>query len=502
MKYYTTFILCFVLPIIFCDELGGIKAGINDKFISNLIRHFEPEIRKTLERVSIPNGEKLTNGVISIPNFNMNMINLEILNNGIVHIRIQNCIPHVTGTYHYKIVIKYKKKFTAKLKNFVLDANIRIKSRPVSGGGYGPDIEFISGPDMNFKLDISLKGFLGGLLSWIVNTFQKFFKPSIIKEANSSIRGFLHNFLNKLEPKIRLYKNYWLDFTFVTPIKTQNRFLELNSYGLFYSDKNRSTQNRNRIPLTPMPSINTLEKNLKLYVSEYSINNAIYTLLSDSNNVLPVKIKTNMLEMAFPGIVDKYGEKQATIILSGSPNSRIKIVNQNLEAEVSGTFGLKIDGIQNEVFKCALDISLKGNVKIKEGPKLSGEIKEFKPKITKTFVNQVSNKIMENGISSIQSNIIPILNGFIEDSLEIKFPTVMGISFTNISLELKNKYIVINYDITRNKAQQGGNNTQNGGNTIIQHGAIIKNCDKVCKNKKSRFDRLMCIKCISLLSKS
>ena len=487
MKYYITFILCFLLPIIFCDELGGIKAGINDKFISNLIRHFEPEIRKVLERVSIPNGKKLTNGVLRIPNFNMNMINLEILNNGIVHIRIQNCIPHVTGTVHYQVIFKFKKEFTAKLKNFVLDANIRIKSRPVSGGGYGPDIEFISGPDMNFKLDISLKGFGGKILSWFINTFQ-LFKKSIIKEANSSIRGFLHNFLNKLEPKIRLYKNYWLDFTFVTPIKTQNRILELNSYGLFYSDKNRSTQNRNRLLLTPMPSINTLEKNLKLYVSEYSINNAIYTLLSDSNNVLPVKIKTNMLEMAFPGIVGKYGEKQATIILSGSPNSKIKIVNQNLEAEVSGTFGLKIDGIQNEVFKCALDISLKGYVKIKEGPKLSGEIKEFNAKITKTFVNQVSNKIMETGISSIESTIIPILNGFIEDSLEIKFPTVMGISFNNISLELKNKYIVINYDITRNKAQQGGNNTQNGGNKITDF------CNERCKNIKSLTCKLICRK--------
>ena len=487
MKYYTTFILCFLLPIIFCDELGGIKAGINDKFISNLIRDFEPELRKVFERISIPNAGKLTNGVISIPNFDMNMVKLVILNNGIVHIRIENCTPYVTASFN-------KRKLTAKFKNFVLNANIRIKSRPVSGGGYGPDIEFISGPNMNFKLDISLKGFGGKIMSWFINTFQMF-KSSIIKEARSSISGFLHNFLNKLEPKIRLYKNYWLDFTFVTPIKTQNRILELNSYGLFYSDKNRSTQNRNRLPLTPMPSINALEKNLKLYVSEYSINNAIYTLLSDSNNVLPVKIKTNMLEMAFPGIVGKYGEKQATIILSGSPNSKIKIVNQNLEAEVSGTFGLKIDGIQNEVFKCALDISLKGYVKIKEGPKLSGEIKEFKPKITKTFVNQVSNKIIETGISSIESTIIPILNGFIEDSLEIKFPTVMGISFTKISLELKNKYIVINYDITRDK-QQDGNKPP------IQYGAIIKNCDKVCKNKKSRFDRLMCIKCISLLSKS
>ena len=234
-----------------------------------------------------------------------------------------------------------------------------------------------------------------------------------------------------------------------------------------------------------MPSINNLEKNLKLYVSEYSINNAIYTLLSDSNNVFSFKININMLDMVFPGIADKYGEKQVTIILSGSPESKIQITNQNLNAHVSGTFGLKIDGIQNEVFKCNLDLTLKGKAKITEGPKLSGEIKELNPKITKILLNKVSDKIIEDGISSIQSNFLPILNTFIENSLEFQFPTVMGITFTNINLELKDKYIVINYDITRNKVQQNG--TSN-------------NCEEKCKNIKLHFSRIMCMqKCKTLL---
>ena len=446
MKYYITFILCFLLPIIFCDEPGGIKVGINDKFISNLMRNFEPELRKVFERVSIPNSDKLKNAIFGIRNFNMNMIKLVILNDGIVHVRIENCTPYVKGT----IKLLGQRQFEAKLYNFALDAKVRIKSRPVSGGGYGPDIDFISGPDMSFKLDISLSGFLGGLISFFIDMFQKFIKPSIIKEVKFNARNYLKNFLNKFETKIRLYKDYWLDFTLVSPIKTPNRFLELNSYGFFYSDKNRSTQNRNKYSLTPMPSINNLEKNLKLYVSEYSLNNAIYTLLSDSNNVLNIKVNTNMLDIVFPGIADKYGERQATVILSGSPESRIKIPNQNIYAEASGTFGLKIDGIQDEVFKCNLDLTLKANVKITEGPKLSGKIEELNPKIKNIILNKVSDRIMEDGISSIQSNILPILNSFIEDSFEFKFPTVMGISFTNINLELKDKYIVINYDITRN----------------------------------------------------
>ena len=65
-------------------------------------------------------------------------------------------------TYHYKIIfIKGHRDFETKLKNLVRDAKVRIKSRPVSGGGFGPDIDFISGPDINFKVDISVKGFLG-----------------------------------------------------------------------------------------------------------------------------------------------------------------------------------------------------------------------------------------------------------------------------------------------------------------------------------------------------
>ena len=72
-----------------------------------------------------------------------------------------------------KLFLNIKKILQLNYKNFVLDANIRIKSRPVSCGGYGPDIDFISGPDMDFKLDVSVKGFFGGIIGWFVNTFQK-----------------------------------------------------------------------------------------------------------------------------------------------------------------------------------------------------------------------------------------------------------------------------------------------------------------------------------------
>ena len=493
MKYYTAFVLCFLLPIIFCDELGGVKVAINEKFISNLIRNFEPDLKKVLDKIPIPDGGGLEDGEFGVPNFNLNMIKLEFLNNGILHLRIQNCTPYFSGSYHYKIlwVINSHNNFNAKFNDFVLDARIRIKSRHVSGGGYGPDIEFISGPDISFDLDVSCDGFLHGVISWVINKCQGLIKPFILPKIKSKAIDSLKDVLKKLETKVNLGNNYWLDFTLVSPIKTQNGFLELNSYAFFYNEKNALTKNRNKYPLTLLPSINTLGKNLQLYVSEYSINNAIYTLLSDSNKVIPIKVNTKILNTMLPGILDKYGEKEATIILNGSPESKIQITDQYMHVQVPGTFSVKIDGIENEVFKCTLDLSLKVNVKVADGPKLSGEIKELSGKIKTVNLNNASNSVnsvIEGGFALIQSTIIPVLNLFIQKNIEIKFPTVMGISFTNVSLELKNKYFVVNYDITRN-------------NNTTQQGRKFPNiCDSICQNP-ANFRKPICAKCKSRLPK-
>ena len=81
-------------------------------------------------------------------------------------------------------------------------------------------------------------------------------------------------------------------------------------------------------------------------------------------------------------------------------------------------------------------------------------IEELSAKIQTVNLNIVSNSvisIIENGFSLIQSTIIPFLNNFIQNQIELKFPTVMGVSFMDVTLQLKNKYFVVNYDITRNK---------------------------------------------------
>ena len=495
MKYNTTFILCFLLPIIFCYDLGGVKVAINEKFISNVIRDFEPDIRKVLEKIRIPDSGGLEDGEFGVPNFNMNMIKLEFLNNGILHLRIANCTPYFSGAYYYKILFFWShNNFNADFNDFVLDTKLRIKSKLLPGGGYGPDAEFISGPDISFDLDVSCDGFLHGVISWVINKCQNWVKPFILPKIRDKARDSLKGVLNKFITKANLGNNYWLDFTLVSSIKTQNRFLELNSYAFFYSEKYKSTQNRNKYPLTPLPSINALGKNLQLYISEYSINSAIYTLLTDSDKVIPIKVNTKILSAMLPGILEKYGEKQATIILNGSPESKIQISEQFLHVDIPGHFAVKVEGIENEVFNCTLDLSLKVNVKVADGPKISGEIKELSAKIKNINLNTASNSVnsvIEGGLSLIQSTIIPVLNIFIKNNVELKFPSVMGITFTNVTLELKNKYFVVNYDITRDKAKQERPYNKGGKGIIINCPDICKNRPKIglCRNCISKFEK-------------
>ena len=117
-------------------------------------------------------------------------------------------------------------------------------------------------------------------------------------------------------------------------------------------------------------------------------------------------------------------------------------------------------------------------MKVADGPKISGEIKELSAKIKSINLNTASNSVnslIERGFSLIQSTIIPALNLFIKNNVELKFPSVMGITFTNVTLELKNKYFVVNYDITRDKTKQ-----ERPYNKI---GKRIINCEEFCKNR-------------------
>ena len=59
MKFYTPLFILICLPIIFSEELGGLKAAITDDFINSVLVTFEDDIKDVLNGVKIDDSEYL-----------------------------------------------------------------------------------------------------------------------------------------------------------------------------------------------------------------------------------------------------------------------------------------------------------------------------------------------------------------------------------------------------------------------------------------------------------
>ena len=260
--------------------------------------------------------------------------------------------------------------------------------------------------------------------------------------------------IRKFETKIQVGNGFWLDFTLKTPIKTKNRFLELNSIANFYSE-NPETQKKDRYPQNNLPSINLIGSQFQLYVSEYSINTAIFTFLTEKSKPLSFRVGTKILNSMLPGIVDKYGEKQATVTLIQSPNSNVKITDQYFGINVPGTLSIKVDGITNEILNCNLDLSLKVDIIVNYQNMqnyVTGNIKELSAKVKEVKVNEVSKSdisFIESGFKFIDITVIKLLNEFIKNNFLFSVPPIMGVTLINIKFIHKNGYFEVNYDIMR-----------------------------------------------------
>ena len=54
MKSFTIFLFLYSLNIFLCNEPGGVKVALNQRFIKNMIKSMESEIRKRIDSKKIP----------------------------------------------------------------------------------------------------------------------------------------------------------------------------------------------------------------------------------------------------------------------------------------------------------------------------------------------------------------------------------------------------------------------------------------------------------------
>jgi hypothetical protein len=292
------------------------------------------------------------------------------------------------------------------------------------------------------KISNKIVGSLGGNKANI--------RKNIIKNINMQIDRIMER-VSPLLKEINISPNTKLDTTLSSPINVRNQLLEINSIARLFNDKIPETKTKffPGILDASVPYVTSLDSQLQIYISEFTVNSVIYTLLVSNEREIKGKFATRKLRNILPGIVEAYGN-EAYIVLTGTSDVSLQITEENLIVKLKGALSLRSTSNQ-EFLRNEIDLILKVFVRIQNGERLTAEVDDVDCNFYNFTVNALSvplSLIYEN-IEEIRPFFIPLLNDYIINKMEYKFPTVRGIKFTQLTLEHKNHYLLINYNLVR-----------------------------------------------------
>ena len=447
MKYATLIVLCF-LPLLICD---GVRVAINEKFIDAILKNFLPEIKKFADGTSLNDSGILDRLYFKIPNFSLDKVKLVFTDSGLLNIQINGLSPELSGRATKKILfVKIRKSFTVTLKNFRFNGYLKVGYKR-ENGVLVPDIYFNSDPSINFTFRLSLghsvlQKIVAGILNGVAGIVKKFVMPTIRKQ----IKNLLEKVVSGLPKKIKIPINgidYQLDVTLSeSAINLRNKFLEINSNARLYNENIPYTKTK-YFPKVTFPYLTSMGSQLQLYISEYSVQSAIYTILTSNNQEIRKTVKSKDLAALIPD--NKFGN-EVNVVFTGTPEISLQITEPSLNINLPGTLALRTLDNQN-ILSLNLKLALKVKVSIQNGGIVSAVVDDLDININSIGINKLTEDIsgITKVIGVVKPILLPLLNDFIAKKMKITFPTVMGIRFTELSLVHKNRYLLVNFNLVR-----------------------------------------------------
>ena len=455
MKLYYPIIIFLTFQLLYCIELTGIKFEVNEEMANAALLHFYQDINRVIremeiEDIHIATGVNIRDIKVGISNFTPDKVKFTFRESGI-NINISGLKANIfVRAYISNCVIPFTKHATADINSFSLDANIRVKSKTVNGKMV-PDAEFIETPKHDIDLDVNIGGFMLGLNGLLESIAEKEIKKAINNFIENKSNDFLKKALEKIPMEICVdeSKGYCIDYSLVNPIIMKNGYLEVNSYALLYNKNKPKTQKKNRIPLTYIPNISKVGNQYQLYISEYSINSALFTLFSTENLSLSINSNTItpiLLSIILPGINEKYGNQKLKLDFEVTKEGSLEFSEDGINAKIFGQIIIKIEDSGEVIFQCDSEISTDVELFIKEGISITGKIHSLAIKVGAIPINKSSSKVLiEHNINTLIYAILPIINNFIADKIQLTLP----IFFKNIDIQHKNHYLTVNYALKK-----------------------------------------------------
>ena len=454
--YFALFFLCF-LPSLLCQtEPGGIKIALNQKLIYSALDRFFSNITKYLNDFEIPDirffrgcNAREVRGKIS--NFSKGRVKIELTPNG-VHLLLNGLQGQITTTvYSSFLIIPFHNNAKVTINELSLDATIKIISKYKDGRKL-LSAQFVGVPGYRLNYRISMDGALNKILSAVAKYFAD---KQIVKIMNEKIDGYLADAIESLQLKTQVdsKKNYWLDYSLVNDIRHKSGFMEMNVYGFFYQEGNALTKKKNLYQLSQLPIIDKMENEFQLYISEYSLNTALNTIIESNSYQKILKIddiKTEFLNILLPGIEKAFGTKKATVIISYR-TPKLEVLEKSITSMIFGSVEVKVEGLLKPVYYLTYNIDLGLDLKVLPGPYISAKILDLSAKTNKVYINEIPgapNDVFEKVVEIVKTPTLAIVDLLLKNEIKMSFKQILGLTFRDISLTHNDHYLTVKYNLS------------------------------------------------------
>lgn len=483
-KIFCFIVSLFLLSFAFSETQTGLGSAVNESTVASLIKFMSPEIIKQVSSIKIPDQSftvkagilkikiSLSEIGIQINNFSPEIVNVNFESPDIIHVTITDL--KAKGGFKGKLkwsFISNTEKVDFDFKSVNINMKIKILTRDVEGK------KLPNGSFELFNLQYDFDFTFHGSLAKILKLVKKPIKKAITKAVNNIVQNQSTTLLQKAFAMVPPYvsindKGYAVDYTFVTTPTIKENFLLFNSFGAFVNTKMPDTMTQH-FPLSEnVPEYNPGGKQVQLYVSEYVFNTAFYTLYhSNSLNMtikpevipasVPVKLNTNWLSTIIWGLDKTFGKDllcEVGLAVRDSPliDFTEKFIQLILPTEITINVRMnETNSTDNYELKQAVkihsDFIVDLDFHIMEQGNITAHIHQLKMNSTslnESVVPTASAQIIEAEFNMVTSLLIPSLNNYLEQFLNITIPSVKGIKFNDMTVGHFTNYVTVEYNLT------------------------------------------------------
>ena len=453
MKVFYLICLLSIFQIFHPLELGGIKFALSEKMTHDLLYHFYPTINKeitsiALENIHVERGINVENLFLSIMDFNLDQIKIQFTEK-FINLTISGLKARVTGTVYINkyIFVKTHKDIEVNINEFSMNAKLKVYSKKDENGKLVPYANFTETPTHTIDLDVDLENTL-----WLLD---EALEPKIKRELKNAInKAFQDESQDLLNEAIEKARNYtvvaidesnglYIDYSLVD-VKMKKGYLEFNSFAFLYNINMPETMQTKRLPLTLLPPITSVDNPNQLFVSEYSLNSALYTYFKTKPLSTKLDIDSSVLETLFPTFGKELAEKTEIFLETTDPPT-LDLKLAYVKGDIYGKISLKVEGRNDLSIAATLHIETKIELIIKDNIYLSGRIYELEINVKKIEVGELHAKLLIEQINKLSPIVLLALNEYISKNVKFTLP----VFFKSAEIDHKMTYLGINYSIKK-----------------------------------------------------